>query len=66
MELHPEILKKNGKNQFVVLPYEEFIAMRDRLEEADDLRSLRRAKRKESKSPATPLADVKRRFGLKK
>ncbi len=27
LKLHPEILKKNGKNEFVVLPYEEFLAL---------------------------------------
>jgi hypothetical protein len=66
MELHPEILKNKGKNQFVLLPYKEFMAIKDRLEDAEDLLELRRAKRKESKSSTTSLADVKRRFGLKK
>lgn len=27
--LHPEILKKNGKKQFAVLPYEEFVALQE-------------------------------------
>ncbi len=25
LELHPEMLKKNGRTEFVVLPYEEFV-----------------------------------------
>jgi hypothetical protein len=29
MTLHPEILKKKGKKQFAVLPYEEFVALQE-------------------------------------
>ena len=28
IELHPEILSKNGKPEFAVLPYEEFVKLR--------------------------------------
>jgi hypothetical protein len=31
IELHPEILTKDGKPQFVVLPYEEFLEVREAL-----------------------------------
>ena len=31
MELHPEILSKNGKPEFVVLPFEEFLKVRTAL-----------------------------------
>jgi hypothetical protein len=60
MTLHPEILKKNGKNQFVVLPYKEFLAVQERLADAEDLLELRKAKRAEGKKRSIPLADVKR------
>jgi hypothetical protein len=29
LKLHPEVLLKNGKKEFVVLPYKEFLAMQD-------------------------------------
>lgn len=29
IELHPEYLTKNGKKQFVVLPYEKFQALQE-------------------------------------
>ena len=64
MKLHPEILVKNGKKQFAVLPYEEFVAMKERLADADDLLELRKAKRAEGKKRSIPLAEVKREFGL--
>lgn len=60
MTLHPEILKKNGKMEFVVLPYEEFLAVQERLADADDLRELRRAKRTAGGLPSIPLAEVRR------
>ena len=65
LKLHPEILVKNGKKQFAVLPYEEFVAMKERLADADDLLELRKAKRAEGKKRSIPLAEVKRELGLR-
>jgi hypothetical protein len=62
--LHPEILIKNGKKQFAVLPYEEFLALQERLADAEDLLDLRKAKRAEGKKRSIPLAAVKRELGL--
>jgi hypothetical protein len=65
LPLHPEIVKKNGKKQFVLLPYDEYLAIRERLEDADDLLELRRAKAKEGRSPTISLSEVKRRYPAK-
>jgi PHD/YefM family antitoxin component YafN of YafNO toxin-antitoxin module len=65
LKLHPEILMKNGKKEFVVLPYEEFQAMQERLTDADDLLALRKAKRSEGKKKSIPLAEVKRKVVLR-
>ena len=64
LTLHPEILKKNGKNEFVVLPYEEFLAIQERLADAEDLLELRKAKRAEGKTRSIPLKQVKRSLGM--
>ena len=64
IELHPEILKKNGKSEFVVLPYEEFAALRELLADYEDLIDLRAAKREEQAEPSVSLADAKGEFGL--
>ncbi len=37
MELNPQILEKDGKKEFVVLPYEKFLELQDELENYDDL-----------------------------
>lgn len=62
--LHPEMLKKNGKKQFAVLPYEEFVALQEWLADPEDLLELRKAKRAEGKKRSIPLAEAKRRLGL--
>ena len=65
MTWHPEILVKNGKKQFAVLPYEEFLAVQERLADAEDLLELRRAKEAEGKKRSIPLAEVKRKLGMR-
>ena len=64
LELHPEILKKNGKNEFVVLPYEEFVALQELLAEAEDILELRQAKQEEAGESTVSLAEARKRFGL--
>jgi len=63
--LHPEILVKNGKKQFAILPYEEFVALQERLAEAEDLVELRKAKRTEGRKRPIPLSEAKRQLGLR-
>ena len=41
MSIHPQIIEKDGKKEFVVLPYEEFLRVQEALEDYDDLRTLR-------------------------
>ena len=65
LTLHPEILVKNGKKQFAILPYEEFLAVQERLADAEDLLALRQAKRNERRKPSLSLAEVKRELGMK-
>jgi hypothetical protein len=65
LKLHPEILVNNGKKQFAVLPYEEFLALQELLADAEDLLELRKAKRAEGNKRGIPLAKVKRDLGLR-
>ena len=64
LTLHPEILSKNGKKQFAVLPYEEFVALQRQLDDAQDLLELRKAKRAEGKKKSIPLKEAKQALGL--
>ncbi|MBM4165410.1 MAG: type II toxin-antitoxin system prevent-host-death family antitoxin [Ignavibacteria bacterium] len=64
IELHPQIISKEGKNEFVVLPYQEFKKLQETLEDIEDLRDLRLAKQQEGFASTTTLEEVKRKFGL--
>lgn len=44
IELHPEILRVDGKAEFAVLPWEEFLRVRELLEDAQDVLDLRASK----------------------
>jgi PHD/YefM family antitoxin component YafN of YafNO toxin-antitoxin module len=58
MTIHPQIIKKEGKKEFVVLPYDEFIKIRDALEDYEDLKLLREEKEKSKDQSTIPLDKV--------
>jgi hypothetical protein len=65
IELHPEILEKNGQPEFAVLPYAEFQAVRELLLDYEDLRDLRAAMSEEADAPTMSLHEVSKRYGTK-
>lgn len=58
MSIHPQIIEKNGIKEFAVLPYQEFLAIQQILEDFEDLQELRDAKAEEFHAPARPLSEV--------
>ena len=64
IELHPEFLTKNGEKQFAVLSYQEFVALQEWLEDAEDLLDLRAAKEAESDVPTISLSEIEKEFGI--
>ncbi len=65
MTLHPQIIKKDGKKEFVILPYEEFIAIKEELENYEDLKDLREAKECAKREESIPLSKVINDLDLK-
>ena len=65
LNLHPEFLKKNGRKQFVVLPYDEFVHLQEQLDDLADIRALDEAREKEGHLPGIPLSEVRRRLDVK-
>lgn len=59
--LHPQVIEKNGKKDYVVLPYEEFLRVQEDLEDYDDLRYLREAKEAERDAPTIGMAELKKK-----
>ncbi len=64
MELNPQLIKKGGKNAFVVLPVEEFEAMTELIEDYEDLKDLRDAKKKSQGQKPIPIKEVIADLGL--
>jgi hypothetical protein len=60
--LHPNIIEKSGKKEFVVIPYDEFLLIQEELENFDDLKALRDAKRKEAGVQGMTLSAVRKKF----
>jgi len=59
---HANILVENGKKQFAILPYEEFVASQERLADAEDPLELRKVRRAEGKNRSSSPAEVKRQL----
>lgn len=59
MSMNPQIIEKEGRKEFVVLPYEEYLAMKEALEDFEDLKELRAAKSDAADEPAVPLSEVR-------
>lgn len=64
IELHPEFLTKNGEKQFAVLSYQEFVALEEWLEDAEDLLDLRAAQKEEGDAPTKSLSELENEFGV--
>jgi len=65
MNLHVNYVKKDGKKEFVVIPYEEFIELQEQLADYEDLRELRKAKDQEADAPTVSLEEAKKRLNIK-
>ncbi len=62
--LHPNILEHEGKKTFAVLPYEEFLKVREELEDYQNLKDLREARAQEGDASVTPLSSVREKLGI--
>ncbi len=58
MELHPQLIEKEGKKEFVVLPFEEYQALTELVSDYEDLRDLREEKEKSRNQESIPLDKV--------
>lgn len=63
IELHPEILEKNGRKEFAILPYEEYVALTEALADYEDLQELRAAKAEEGDAETMSLKEASKRYG---
>ena len=59
MSRHPQVIEKEGKKEFVILPYEEFLAIKESLEDFEDLKELRDAKAESTDENTVKLVDIR-------
>jgi hypothetical protein len=60
MELKHQTIKKDGKNEFVVIPYKDFLIIRNMLEDYEDLIDLRKAKSESVNEPSISFSEVEK------
>jgi len=65
MDINAQVIEKNGKKEFVVLSYEEFLRIQEKLDNYEDLRNLREAKEMEGGAPTISLKEAKEELNLK-
>ena len=64
IDLHPNILEKDGKKMFVVLPFDEFIQIEEALQDFQDLKDLREAREKEKDVAGLNLPEARKEWGV--
>ena len=62
VSLRAQIIRKNGKKEYAVLPYEDFLKVQEELEDYDDLRCLREAQEAEKEAPTIGMAELKKKI----
>ncbi len=60
--VNAQIIKKNGKKEYVVLPYKEFLRIQEELQDYQDLRCLRKAKEMEKDAMTIGMAELKKKI----
>ena len=60
-----DVLTRNGKEKFVVIPMTEYEALLDRLEDAQDLRDLQEARKRNAGKPGISHEQMLKELGLK-
>lgn len=63
MSIHPQVIEKDGRKEFVVLPYEEFLQMQAEIEDYEDLKTLRDEKTSAHSEPTRSLDAVIKDLG---
>ena len=66
MSIHPQIIEKDGKKEFVILSYEESLRVQEALEDYEDLRTLRDEKAAAAEEPTRALDEVSRKSKTEK
>lgn len=61
--LNAQIIKRRGKKEYAVIPYDEFMKLQEDLHNYEDLRCLREAKEAEKNAPTVGIDQLRERIG---
>jgi len=64
INIHPEILKKNNKEEFAILDFNEYQSLLEYIQDLEDLVDLRKAKEETKDEPSISLNEVKKIIGV--
>jgi hypothetical protein len=59
-----DVLTRNGKEQFVVVPLKDYKALLEQVEDEADFRAIEASKKRNAGKPLIPHEQVIREFGL--
>ena len=59
-----QIIKKNGKKEYVVMPYDEFLRIQEELDDYQNLRCLREAKESEQYAPTISMEELQKHLKM--
>lgn len=63
-DLQPEILRIEGKAQFAVLPWQQYLDLREMIEDAQDVLLIEQAKTEDAAAESVSLDEALRKFGV--
>jgi len=63
--LNAQIIKKDGKKEYAVLPYDEYLKIQEELQDYEDLRNLREAKEAEKDAPTIGMDELKKKIKMR-
>jgi len=64
MLLHPQVIEKEGRKEFVVLPYDEFLQLQEAVEDFEDLRELRKEREESMGMSTKSLKEMGKELGF--
>ena len=64
--MKPQVLEKNGKKEFVVLSWDDYMRIQEMLEDYEDLKELRRAKEEAKVQKTIPYEKAVKSLKIKK
>ncbi len=61
-----DVLVRNGRERFIVIPEKDYQALREQLQDQADFRAIEESKKRNAGRPLIPFEQVKRELGLSK